>query len=195
MSHFLACVEMLWSYVWISLIIMHIIVCCPSHIWAWILSCFVAQKQVQTGSFQFFSCHAHSGWVAGFALWLWSLFFHNVWFLCWDVFSLLLTPQGHMCISITHAVIMDLCFLPLQNISGEMFTPCLVDLCKALWEVMKSYYCTMRWHETHKQDVDTSEGEWVKVMRSSWFLSHFALRVGSCFQVSLYPRVPWWKAP
>jgi hypothetical protein len=34
----------------------------------------------------------------------------------------------------------------------ESFTPCLIDLCKALWEVMKSYFKTMQWHE--KNDIN-----------------------------------------
>jgi len=27
--------------------------------------------------------------------------------------------------------------------------PCLVDLCKALWELMKSYHRTIDWHRRH----------------------------------------------
>lgn len=42
----------------------------------------------------------------------------------------------------------DLC----THITSESFTPCLLDLCKALWGVMRSYYQTMQWHETHDQD-------------------------------------------
>ncbi|KAK7500494.1 hypothetical protein BaRGS_00008401 [Batillaria attramentaria] len=42
----------------------------------------------------------------------------------------------------------DLC----THITMESFTPCLLDLCKALWGVMRSYYQTMQWHETHDQD-------------------------------------------
>lgn len=46
-----------------------------------------------------------------------------------------------------------------QNITQESFTPCLVDLCKALWEVVKSYYMTMKWHEEHDKDNgDNNEG-------------------------------------
>ncbi|XP_012938430.1 syndetin [Aplysia californica] len=50
----------------------------------------------------------------------------------------------------------DLC----KSISIETFSPCLVDLCKALWEVMKSYYRTMRWHELNDQhDGEPAEAE------------------------------------
>ncbi|BFZ05032.1 hypothetical protein BsWGS_08071 [Bradybaena similaris] len=49
----------------------------------------------------------------------------------------------------------DLC----KNITIEAFTPCLVDLCKALWEIMKSYYKTIKWHEAHDQDVTNSESD------------------------------------
>ncbi|XP_059150713.1 syndetin-like isoform X2 [Physella acuta] len=49
----------------------------------------------------------------------------------------------------------DLC----KNITIETFTPCLVDLCKALWEVMKSYYKTMKWHEVNDQDMTPAELE------------------------------------
>ncbi|XP_067655152.1 syndetin-like [Haliotis asinina] len=45
----------------------------------------------------------------------------------------------------------DLC----KHITTETFTPCLVDLCKSLWGVMKSYYKTMQWHESHDQDMAT----------------------------------------
>ncbi|CAG5128982.1 unnamed protein product [Candidula unifasciata] len=49
----------------------------------------------------------------------------------------------------------DLC----KNITIEAFTPCLVDLCKALWEIMKSYYKTIKWHEAHDQESANSESE------------------------------------
>lgn len=45
----------------------------------------------------------------------------------------------------------DLC----KNLTQESFTPCLIDLCKALWEVMKSYFKTMQWHE--KNDINIEE--------------------------------------
>lgn len=38
-------------------------------------------------------------------------------------------------------------FSPFQHVDLETYIPCLVDLCKALWEVMKSYYKTMDWHK------------------------------------------------
>ncbi|CAJ0929025.1 unnamed protein product, partial [Ranitomeya imitator] len=37
----------------------------------------------------------------------------------------------------------DLC----THITSDSYIPCLTDLCKALWEVMLSYFCTMEWHE------------------------------------------------
>ncbi|XP_064648148.1 syndetin-like [Lineus longissimus] len=48
---------------------------------------------------------------------------------------------------------LDLC----EHISPDLFTPCLIDLCKALWEVMKSYYQTMLWHEKH--DLEPTDQE------------------------------------
>ncbi|XP_035476480.1 syndetin isoform X2 [Scophthalmus maximus] len=39
----------------------------------------------------------------------------------------------------------DLC----THITLDSYIPCLTDLCKALWEVMLSYHCTMQWHEEH----------------------------------------------
>uniref|UniRef100_A0A8C6U4U4 VPS50 EARP/GARPII complex subunit n=1 Tax=Neogobius melanostomus TaxID=47308 RepID=A0A8C6U4U4_9GOBI len=44
----------------------------------------------------------------------------------------------------------DLC----THITLDSYIPCLTDLCKALWEVMLSYHCTMQWHEEHdKQET------------------------------------------
>ncbi|XP_008062453.1 syndetin isoform X2 [Carlito syrichta] len=50
----------------------------------------------------------------------------------------------------------DLC----THVTPDSYIPCLADLCKALWEVMLSYYRTMGWHEKHDgEDVAaTSEG-------------------------------------
>uniref|UniRef100_A0A452HVV6 Uncharacterized protein n=1 Tax=Gopherus agassizii TaxID=38772 RepID=A0A452HVV6_9SAUR len=45
----------------------------------------------------------------------------------------------------------DLC----THITSDSYIPCLADLCKALWEVMLSYYRTMKWHEKHDQDAGT----------------------------------------
>lgn len=44
-----------------------------------------------------------------------------------------------------------------KYITSDNFTPCLVNLCKALWEVMHSYYKIMEWHEKH--DVEEQENE------------------------------------
>ena len=53
-------------------------------------------------------------------------------------------------------------FLHLQHVTIESFTPCLVDLCKALWEVMKSYYQTIQWHEVFDK-LESTEGMFVLV--------------------------------
>ncbi|XP_062608119.1 syndetin-like isoform X1 [Saccostrea cucullata] len=49
----------------------------------------------------------------------------------------------------------DLC----KNVTHDSFTPCLIDLSKALWEVMKSYHKTMRWHEEHEEESEETEDE------------------------------------
>ena len=46
-----------------------------------------------------------------------------------------------------------------QNVTCEVFTACLIDLCKALWEVMKSYYKTMQWHERYDEDIRQGRGQ------------------------------------
>ncbi|CAL1590009.1 unnamed protein product [Knipowitschia caucasica] len=46
----------------------------------------------------------------------------------------------------------DLC----THITLDSYIPCLTDLCKALWEVMLSYHCTMEWHEEHDKQEGTS---------------------------------------
>ena len=45
----------------------------------------------------------------------------------------------------------------LQYITSEVFTACLIDLSKALWEVMKSYHKTMQWHEQHEGEEAAAE--------------------------------------
>ncbi|GAB1605109.1 syndetin-like isoform X2 [Argonauta hians] len=45
-----------------------------------------------------------------------------------------------------------------MHITVESFTPCLTDLCKALWEVMKCHYKTMLWHRQH-HTADTTDTE------------------------------------
>ncbi|XP_043545882.1 syndetin isoform X2 [Chiloscyllium plagiosum] len=42
----------------------------------------------------------------------------------------------------------DLC----THITPDSYIPCLSDLCKALWEVMLSYYRTMSWHDEHDRE-------------------------------------------
>ena len=44
----------------------------------------------------------------------------------------------------------------LQCISSEVFVPCLIDLCKALWELMKSYHRTIDWHHRHDDAMATT---------------------------------------
>uniref|UniRef100_A0A2D4F057 Vacuolar protein sorting-associated protein 54 N-terminal domain-containing protein n=1 Tax=Micrurus corallinus TaxID=54390 RepID=A0A2D4F057_MICCO len=50
----------------------------------------------------------------------------------------------------------DLC----THITSDSYIPCLADLCKALWEVMLSYYRTMDWHEKydHGESPSSSDG-------------------------------------
>uniref|UniRef100_A0A8C7BT35 VPS50 subunit of EARP/GARPII complex n=1 Tax=Neovison vison TaxID=452646 RepID=A0A8C7BT35_NEOVI len=49
----------------------------------------------------------------------------------------------------------DLC----THVTPDSYIPCLADLCKALWEVMLSYYRTMEWHEKHDSEDTTSASE------------------------------------
>ncbi|XP_070585105.1 syndetin isoform X2 [Erythrolamprus reginae] len=50
----------------------------------------------------------------------------------------------------------DLC----THITSDSYIPCLADLCKALWEVMLSYYRTMDWHDKydHGESPSSSDG-------------------------------------
>ncbi len=54
------------------------------------------------------------------------------------------------------------CFL-FQHVPPELFTPCLIDLCKALWENMKSYYKCMAWHAKHDKAFE-KEGVYVYII-------------------------------
>uniref|UniRef100_A0A2K5PMH9 VPS50 subunit of EARP/GARPII complex n=1 Tax=Cebus imitator TaxID=2715852 RepID=A0A2K5PMH9_CEBIM len=49
----------------------------------------------------------------------------------------------------------DLC----THVTPDSYIPCLADLCKALWEVMLSYYRTMEWHEKHDNEDSASASE------------------------------------
>ncbi|XP_074055468.1 syndetin isoform X4 [Macrotis lagotis] len=49
----------------------------------------------------------------------------------------------------------DLC----THVTTDSYIPCLADLCKALWEVMLSYYRTMEWHEAHDNEDTTRVAE------------------------------------
>ncbi|XP_065148061.1 syndetin isoform X2 [Paramisgurnus dabryanus] len=46
----------------------------------------------------------------------------------------------------------DLC----THITPDSYIPCLTDLCKALWEVMLSYYLTMQWHDEHYKEEEAT---------------------------------------
>ncbi|XP_036594519.1 syndetin isoform X4 [Trichosurus vulpecula] len=46
-----------------------------------------------------------------------------------------------------------------QHVTVDSYIPCLADLCKALWEVMLSYYRTMEWHEAHDSEDTTRVAE------------------------------------
>ncbi|XP_048195990.1 syndetin isoform X1 [Perognathus longimembris pacificus] len=54
----------------------------------------------------------------------------------------------------------DLC----THVTPDSYIPCLADLCKALWEVMLSYYRTMEWHEKHDSEDATSASEGSNMM-------------------------------
>uniref|UniRef100_A0A8C6XXH4 VPS50 subunit of EARP/GARPII complex n=1 Tax=Naja naja TaxID=35670 RepID=A0A8C6XXH4_NAJNA len=66
----------------------------------------------------------------------------------------------------------DLC----THITSDSYIPCLADLCKALWEVMLSYYRTMDWHEKYDHGespssdgnniLDTEETNFDQTLRS-----------------------------
>ncbi|XP_058534121.1 syndetin [Ochotona princeps] len=49
----------------------------------------------------------------------------------------------------------DLC----THVTPDSYIPCLADLCKALWEVMLSYYSTMEWHERHDGEETAAVAE------------------------------------
>lgn len=48
----------------------------------------------------------------------------------------------------------------LQHITLDSYIPCLMDLCKALWEVMLSYHRTMQWHEEQDRQETTPPPGW-----------------------------------
>ncbi|XP_064613648.1 LOW QUALITY PROTEIN: syndetin-like [Liolophura sinensis] len=58
---------------------------------------------------------------------------------------------GHMQANFQKRQYPDLC----KFITGEVFIPCLIGLCKALWEVMKSYHMTIEWHEGLLSEAET----------------------------------------
>ncbi|XP_038044483.1 syndetin-like [Patiria miniata] len=52
----------------------------------------------------------------------------------------------------------DLC----SHVTTDTYIPCLVDLCKALWEVMKSYYKTIEWHEANEDPISPMAKEQIE---------------------------------
>ncbi|XP_038653506.1 syndetin [Scyliorhinus canicula] len=56
----------------------------------------------------------------------------------------------------------DLC----THITPDSYIPCLSDLCKALWEVMLSYYRTMSWHEEHDNEESAPPSDGRNVISS-----------------------------
>ncbi|KAH0503626.1 Syndetin [Microtus ochrogaster] len=51
-----------------------------------------------------------------------------------------------------------------QHVTPDSYIPCLADLCKALWEVMLSYYRTMAWHGKHDSEETAAASEGSNVM-------------------------------
>nr|CAD7441142.1 unnamed protein product [Timema bartmani] len=43
-------------------------------------------------------------------------------------------------------------------VTAESFIPCLLDLCKALWEIMKSYHKVIIWQQRNDSDKLTADG-------------------------------------
>lgn len=62
----------------------------------------------------------------------------------------------------------DLC----KCIKPEVFMPCLIDLCKALWEMLNSYHKTINWHQRHDMDSHTepTEGDGGGVVLSQQYI-------------------------
>ncbi|XP_070199146.1 syndetin-like [Littorina saxatilis] len=66
----------------------------------------------------------------------------------------------------------DLC----KHITIESFTPCLLDLCKALWGVMRSYYQTMQWHEAHDHDSAEQPGQFKGAVVEATFNRRYVMQ-------------------
>lgn len=54
----------------------------------------------------------------------------------------------------------DLC----MHVTSDSYIPCLADLCKALWEVMLSYYRTMEWHDKYDGEESASSSDGSSIM-------------------------------
>lgn len=54
----------------------------------------------------------------------------------------------------------DLC----KFINTDNFTPCLTDLCKAMWHIMHSYYRIMEWHKRNDYDKSGEDNESVTTL-------------------------------
>eukprot|EP00057_Strongylocentrotus_purpuratus_P008783 XP_011663257.1 PREDICTED: coiled-coil domain-containing protein 132 [Strongylocentrotus purpuratus] len=66
----------------------------------------------------------------------------------------------------------DLC----SQITQETYIPCLVDLCKALWEVMKSYYQTLEWHDNQESTDQAATPESEEIQQASDVEESFSRR-------------------
>nr|XP_054767125.1 syndetin-like [Lytechinus pictus] len=66
----------------------------------------------------------------------------------------------------------DLC----SQIHMETYIPCLVDLCKALWEVMKSYYKTLEWHDKQESSDQATTPESEEIQQTSDVEESFSRR-------------------
>ncbi|XP_041478383.1 syndetin-like [Lytechinus variegatus] len=66
----------------------------------------------------------------------------------------------------------DLC----SQIHMETYIPCLVDLCKALWEVMKSYYKTLEWHDKQESSDQATTPESEELQQTSDVEESFSRR-------------------
>uniref|UniRef100_A0A3Q3GLD3 VPS50 EARP/GARPII complex subunit n=1 Tax=Labrus bergylta TaxID=56723 RepID=A0A3Q3GLD3_9LABR len=76
----------------------------------------------------------------------------------------------------------DLC----THITLDSYIPCLMDLCKALWEVMLSYHRTMQWHEEHdKLETAPTPGKMVDRSYVKKKLEHGLTRIWQDVQLKV----------
>lgn len=81
-------------------------------------------------------------------------------------------------------------FVVLQHITSDSYIPCLADLCKALWEVMLSYYRTMQWHENHDQDEAAVVSSGKKLLETNLLILGNNFLV---FKLLIYVLVSLWS--